>query len=310
MTIFCLPTSQAALTRTIGSTSRPCYLARAQQQAYGRAAELQPGRLLPRVQAGLIQAALGDTIAAQAGLTEALVVDAEHPAALAGLGATLLASARRAVAQGAPGERKEETVIPAWTVCRFKFASCTAACCSPLKSIHGSPYTPPDTPPCPPPTAVPAGMAAADLARAAEAAARCTAAHGHMHAAWKLQGDVWLAHHAVTPAVSRGASPEAGCDMSHCAPAAAAWRCLHVWRFGLHAVLLSCCFGAAVGSTQLFKPVSGMRCSWQARLDAMAQARRAYAKAMHRQPTIGASWGELDACLMGSTQSDAAPVDE
>ncbi len=72
-------------------------------QAYGRASELQPGRLLPRVQAGHIQTALGDTAAAEASFGAALQLDAGHPAALLGLGAALLAAARSAAAQGAPG---------------------------------------------------------------------------------------------------------------------------------------------------------------------------------------------------------------
>ncbi len=72
-------------------------------QAYGRAGELQPARLLPRVQAGLIQMALGDTISSEASFRAALELDPGHAAAAAGLAATLLASARRAAAQGAPG---------------------------------------------------------------------------------------------------------------------------------------------------------------------------------------------------------------
>lgn len=72
-------------------------------QAYGRASELQPARLLPRVQAGLIQTALGDTDSAEDSFGAALQLDGGHPAALLGLGAALLAAARSAVAQGAPG---------------------------------------------------------------------------------------------------------------------------------------------------------------------------------------------------------------
>ena len=72
-------------------------------QAYGRASELQPGRLLPRLQAGLIQTALGDTDSAEASFGAALQLDGGHPAALLGLGAALLSAARAAAAQGAPG---------------------------------------------------------------------------------------------------------------------------------------------------------------------------------------------------------------
>lgn len=72
-------------------------------QAYGRAAELQPSRLLPRVQAGLIQTALGNAVAAEASFGAARELDPGHAAALTGLSAALLASARSAAAQGAPG---------------------------------------------------------------------------------------------------------------------------------------------------------------------------------------------------------------
>lgn len=50
-------------------------------------------------------------------------------------------------------------------------------------------------------------MAAADLARAAEVAARCAALHGNMAAAWKLAGDAQLQHHAVTPLGAHKAEP-------------------------------------------------------------------------------------------------------
>lgn len=72
-------------------------------QAFGRAAELDPGRMLPHTQSGLLYMALGELPAAETAFAAALALQPGHPTALTGLSATLLASARRAAAQGAPG---------------------------------------------------------------------------------------------------------------------------------------------------------------------------------------------------------------
>ena len=183
-------------------------------QAYGWAAELQPARLLPRVQAGLIQTALGDTDSAEASFGAALQLDGGHPAALLGLGAGLLAAARSAAAQGAPGGvRAAALILPlrqnvvrqaavVWSYglrTHLPFSRLLGATMGVIVESHqgGNNKSTPN-----------AGMAASALARAADAAARCAASHGNLAAAWKLAGDAQLQHHGVAPAASRGASPE------------------------------------------------------------------------------------------------------
>jgi hypothetical protein len=72
-------------------------------QAYGRAAELDPARLLALVRKGAVERSLGGFSEAAASFKRALAVDAGHPAALLGFGATLLESARARAAAGAMG---------------------------------------------------------------------------------------------------------------------------------------------------------------------------------------------------------------
>lgn len=48
-------------------------------------------------------------------------------------------------------------------------------------------------------------------------------------------------------------------------------------------------------------PGSGLK-RWQARLDAVAAARRAYAHALHLRPTAGAAWGDTAVTLYQEAQ--------
>lgn len=84
-------------------------------QAFGRAAELQPERMLPHTQSGVLLMALGELPAAEGAFGAALALQGGHPTAMTGLAATLLSSARRAAAQGAPGEKCRHLLQPAGT---------------------------------------------------------------------------------------------------------------------------------------------------------------------------------------------------
>lgn len=74
-------------------------------QAYGRALELDGGRLYSACASGAIHLALGQAREARAAYGVALDLDPAHPPARCGAAAALLASARRHVAGGAPGQR-------------------------------------------------------------------------------------------------------------------------------------------------------------------------------------------------------------
>lgn len=73
-------------------------------QAYGRAIELEPGRLFSLSQSGMVLLGLGSHPETRAVLQKALQADPTHVPALFTAAQLALATAHYRLAQGAPGE--------------------------------------------------------------------------------------------------------------------------------------------------------------------------------------------------------------
>ena len=182
-------------------------------QAYRQATSLEPGRLFSWVQSGSIQLSLGATADALADFDRALDINALYLPALLGAAQALLASAQRHISYGAlgkpfdrcfswevgesladvdePPDRCAENVGQHLVKHYYKSIQ------DPAKSRrrHGAGavlYSRPGL----------VGLAAKELASAERRAVEACAQGSKLRSAWKLLGDIRIAHHGVTPHMS------------------------------------------------------------------------------------------------------------